>query len=141
MHRQSLGSPGSKHLNSHGVIVEARDDGSVATLLFADSSASNYDEDDEERKSLKRLGKAEKYVHLIPLLTVLCYLILYLSSHHPTDNDLAQFNGFNGFSKPIESGVAAIEKSNVLAIRSLRNLREIDTDSSKRRFHRKIADF
>nr|GMD81116.1 Cysteine-rich venom protein like [Ipomoea batatas] len=131
MHRQSLGSPGSKHLNSHGVIVEARDDGSVAT----------YDEDDEERKSLKRLGKAEKYVHLIPLLTVLCYLILYLSSHHPTDNDLAQFNGFNGFSKPIESGVAAIEKSNVLAIRSLRNLREIDTDSSKRRFHRKIADF
>ncbi|XP_019190885.1 PREDICTED: uncharacterized protein LOC109185355 [Ipomoea nil] len=132
MHRQSLGSPGSKHLNnSHGVIVEARDDGgSVATF-----------HEDEERKSLRRLGKAQKYVHLIPLLTVLCYLILYLSSHHPTENDLAQFNGFNGLSKPIESGVAAIEKSNVLAIRSLRNLREIDMDNSKRRFHRKIADF
>ncbi|CAH9132987.1 unnamed protein product [Cuscuta epithymum] len=153
MHRQSLGSPASKHLNAHGVIVGGRDDGSPAALPATESSHSICDEG-EGRKSLKRVSKAEKYVHLIPLLTVFCFLVLYLSSHRPTENDLAQFNGFKPFLKPkgaIEAesggiadlhGVLEIEKGDVLAIRSLRNLREIDGRmSSKHRFHRKIANF
>ncbi|CAH9080781.1 unnamed protein product [Cuscuta europaea] len=148
MHRQSLGSPGSKNLNGHGVIVGGRDDGFQAALPATESSHSNYDEG-EGRKSLKRVSKAEKYVHLIPLLTVFCFLVLYLSSHRPTENDLAQFNGFKPFQKPKESGgiadlhgVLEIEKTDALAIRSLRNLREIDGRMNSRyRFHRKIANF
>ncbi|RAL52136.1 hypothetical protein DM860_014963 [Cuscuta australis] len=149
MHRQSLGSPGSNHLKSNGVIAGRRESLSAAAVPAAESSPSTFDAD-EGRKSLKRLSKAERFVHLIPLLTVLCFFILYISSHRPTENDLAQFKGFKPFLKPIESGdipadlrgVMNMEKGdNVLAVRNLRDLREIGRKSSKNRLHRKIAGF
>ncbi|VFQ73158.1 unnamed protein product [Cuscuta campestris] len=150
MHRQSLGSPGSNHLKSNGVIAGRRESLSAAAVPAAESSPSTFDAD-EGRKSLKRrLSKAERIVHLIPLLTVLCFFILYILSHRPTENDLAQFKGFKPFLKPIESGdiradlrgVLNLENGdNVLAVRNLRDLREIGRKSSKNRVHRKIASF
>lgn len=143
MHRQSLGSPGSKIHLAHGVvIVGGRDDSAVVTaaesqkIMTKDqaspsSLSNNYDEEDEQvRKSIKALNKslsrAEKYIHLIPVLTFLCFFILYLFSHSPSDkgtlhfnlgiqrnkelvslfscffvSDLAQFHGFEGFAKRI----------------------------------------
>ncbi|KAM3322359.1 hypothetical protein P3S67_003510 [Capsicum chacoense] len=157
MHRQSLGSPASKLHLAHGgiVIVGSRDDSSAAVITAAaeasPSSLSNdYNEEEDEqvRKSVKALNKslsrAEKYIHIIPILTLFCFFILFLFSHNPSDKDLAQFHGFEGFAKLKESSqrVLDIEKDDVLAIRSVRNLQEIDKKATKhRRLHRKLAEF
>ncbi|OIT37358.1 PREDICTED: uncharacterized protein LOC109240892 [Nicotiana attenuata] len=161
MHRQSLGSPGSKLLHPHGVIiVGGRDDSSAVVTAGADSqkimlmkdqaASASLLEDEQVRKSIKSLNKslfrAEKYIHLIPLLTFLCFLILYLSSHNPSDKDLAQFHGFEGFAKPIESAniddeLQRVLEGDVLAIGSIRNLQEIDKQDPNHRLHRKLADF
>ncbi|XP_009763563.1 uncharacterized protein LOC107819063 [Nicotiana tabacum] len=161
MHRQSLGSPGSKLLHPHGVIiVGGRDDSSAVVTVAADSqkimlmkdqaASPSLLEDEQVRKSIKSLNKslsrAEKYIHLIPLLTFLCFLILYLFSHIPSDKDLAQFHGFEGFAKPIESAniddeLQRVLESDVLPIRSISNLQEIDRQDPKHRLHRKLADF
>ncbi|KAK4728286.1 hypothetical protein R3W88_021274 [Solanum pinnatisectum] len=166
MHRQSLSSSGSKLHLAHGVVIigGSRDESAVVTaaesqkIMTKDqaspsSLSNNYDEGEEQvRKSIKALNKslsrAEKYIHLIPVLTFLCFFILYLFSHSPSDKDLAQFQGFEGFTKRIESAnidelqrVLEIEKPEVLAIRSLRNLQEIDRQDAKYRRHRKLADF
>lgn len=103
MHRQSLGSSGSKLHLAHGVVLVggSRDESAVVTAaesqkIMAKDQASpsslsnNYDEGEEQvRKSIKALNKslsrAEKYIHLIPVLTFLCFFILYLFSHSPSD--------------------------------------------------------
>ncbi|XP_015083611.1 uncharacterized protein LOC107026975 [Solanum pennellii] len=167
MHRQSLGSSGSKLHLAHGVVLVggSRDESAVVTaaesqkIMTKDqaspsSLSNNYDEGEEQvRKSIKALNKslsrAEKYIHLIPVLTFLCFFILYLFSHSPSDKDLAQFQGFEGFAKRIESAniddefqrVLETKKPEVLAIRSVRNLQEIDRQDSNHRRHRKLADF
>ncbi|KAJ8568203.1 hypothetical protein K7X08_020925 [Anisodus acutangulus] len=157
MHRQSLGSPGSKLHFAHGVVIVGDRDNSAAVVTAADqaspSLSNNYDEEDEQvRKSIKTLNKslsrAKKYIHLIPVLTFFCFLILYLSSHSPSDKDLAQFHGFEFLAKPIDSAnidelqrVLEIGKADVLAIRNVRNLQEIDRQDPKHRLHRKLADF
>ncbi|XP_049362524.1 uncharacterized protein LOC125827205 [Solanum verrucosum] len=236
MHRQSLGSSGSKLHLAHGVVIVggSRDESAVVTaaesqkIMTKDQASSssslsnNYDEGEEQvRKSIKALNKslsrAEKYIHLIPVLTFLCFFILYLFSHSPSDKDLAQFQGFEGFTKRIgmynahsvsqltfsiyifrfssilplyssihqfnkkkigsqcvshtsqmpcpyfvcsnefsspfcseyaESAnidelhrVLEIENPPVLAIRSTRNLQEINRQDAKHRRHRKLADF
>ncbi|XP_059275638.1 uncharacterized protein LOC132030151 [Lycium ferocissimum] len=144
MHRQSLGSPSSKLHLAGGI-----HDSAVITAATTTAESPSLEEDEQIRKSIKALNKslsrAEKYIHLIPVLTFFCFLILYLSSHNPSDKDLAQFHGYEGFAKPIESAnidelqrVLEIGKGDVLAIRSVRNLQEIDP---KNRLHRKLADF
>ncbi|KAL5178658.1 hypothetical protein HKD37_01G000131 [Glycine soja] len=79
MHRQSLGSPSPK----------------VPKLIT--------DEDDDAPKP-HRLSLSlssppptppHKFVHLIPLLTLLCFFVLYLFSHSPSPSDLNHFTGFN----------------------------------------------
>lgn len=110
MHRQSLGSPGSKLHLAHGVIIVGdRDESAVVTaaethqkIMMKDQASSsslsnNYDEEDEQvRKSIKALNKslsrAEKYIHLIPVLTFLCFFVLYLFSHSPSDKGTLHFN-------------------------------------------------
>ncbi|KAG2680324.1 hypothetical protein I3843_11G096200 [Carya illinoinensis] len=149
MHRQSLGSPVSK-LHGHG---GAKDD----TLIVEEPKRNDdlYDDnDDEEYKASKphRLSLSPpppmpaKYVHFIPLLTLLCFLILYLCSHNPSQSDLAQFHGFKRPAKHIDEindvdRFIDLQKGDVLAIRSLRNLQELEKRSPKSRSHRKHADF
>ncbi|VFQ90920.1 unnamed protein product [Cuscuta campestris] len=133
MHRQSLGSPGSKLHHAQG----GRDDASSAGVTAADSFVAiqvNYAGEDEERKSAKHLSKSEYFVHLIPVLTLICFLILYLSSRTPYENEMAQFRGFKAFPKPedaAETGNAVddfqknvdIGRGDILAIGRPRNLR------------------
>ncbi|RAL39316.1 hypothetical protein DM860_002849 [Cuscuta australis] len=132
MHRQSLGSPGSKLHHAQG----GRDDASSAGVTAADSFVSiqvNYAGEDEERKSAKHLSKSEYFVHLIPVLILICFLILYLSSRTPSENEMAQFRGFKAFPKPedaAETGNAVdnfpkivdIGRGDILAIGRPRNL-------------------
>ncbi|XP_052208981.1 uncharacterized protein LOC127812587 [Diospyros lotus] len=148
MHRQSLGSPGSKH-HSHGGFV-AKEDGLVAEDQKRKDEPSSLADEDKSQKPYKSPARPERLVHIIPLLTVLCFLVLYLSSHDPSQKDLALFNGFKRPSMPTDSTgiddvgrILEIEKGDVLAIRSLRNLQEIGRQGAKakHRLHRKIGDF
>ncbi|XP_059643795.1 uncharacterized protein LOC132285623 [Cornus florida] len=152
MHRQSLGSPGSK-LHNHGVGGGAvkEENLTVEDQNRKDqvSSLINDDEDNKSQKPHKSTLKPERFVHSIPLLVVVCFLVLYLSSHDPSQIDLAaQFNDFNQLSKPLDltesddfGRVLEVKKGDVLAIRSLRNLQEIGKRVPEYRFHRKMGDF
>ncbi|KAM7493908.1 hypothetical protein LguiB_028517 [Lonicera macranthoides] len=192
MQRQSLGSPTSKlHINGVGVAGAKKEENNLRVAedqkrKESPSSHAAGEISDEERKSQKPQKSPSKpetvLIHLIPILTVLCFLILYLSSHDPSQKDLAQFNGFNRISKLIGimplrlscfplffnklfcyfrfahcvlfvfisidtkeiddfGRILEVEKGDVLAIRSQRNLQEIDKSSRGHRVHRKIADF
>ncbi|KAI3822315.1 hypothetical protein L1987_09904 [Smallanthus sonchifolius] len=165
MHRQSLGSPAYK-LHSHGVLFAG--DGVIkndidSNLISEDLQSHRKDKlascsasgaDDEQRKSPKPylqrhilISSSTRLVHLIPLLTFLCFLILYLSSHDPSRKDLAQFTGFTTISSKktvIDSidlddnaggGFLEIEKNDALAIRSMRNLQQ----QERHRLHRKLG--
>ncbi|KAF3449374.1 hypothetical protein FNV43_RR10102 [Rhamnella rubrinervis] len=161
MQRQSLGSPNSK-LHSHGgakedsLIVE--DDLKRKDLPASSSITTDYDYEDDEHKATKRHRlsspppiRAEKFIHFIPVLTLFCFLVLYLCSHSPTQSDLAHFNGFKWPAKriddPAENEIGDIDrfmelpKGDVLTIRSLRNLQGIKKHGPKSRNHRKLADF
>ncbi|TYJ41204.1 hypothetical protein E1A91_A03G004000v1 [Gossypium mustelinum] len=150
MQRQSLGSPTSK-LHIHGgeeitgAIVDdddRRKDSKSRRLTFSASSSSS------SPLLLPSSPKSEKLIHLIPVLTLLCFLILYLNSHSPSQSDLAAFNGFKHSSKHLDSREIGevsrfmeFRRGDVLAIRSQRNLQELDKYIVKSRPHRKVADF
>ncbi|KAK8622076.1 hypothetical protein V6N13_097702 [Hibiscus sabdariffa] len=85
--------------------------------------------------SLTSRPKPEKLIHLIPVLTLLCLLILYINSHSPSQSDLAEFDGFKQSSKYL--GDQLIDSG----IRSLKNLQEADQNVSKSPPHRKSAVF
>ncbi|CAA3010305.1 Hypothetical predicted protein [Olea europaea subsp. europaea] len=131
MHRQSLGSPASK------LHLQILKDESLAS-----ESQNLITEEKSQHKTLKLNPKSpEKYIHFIPILTLFCFLILYLTSHNPSPNDLAQFKHFpksTGSEDEIET-ILKIKNGDILAIRSLKNLEE--NGNRKNRLHRKIADF
>ncbi|KAL1568882.1 hypothetical protein AAHA92_00433 [Salvia divinorum] len=127
MQRQSLGSPSSK-------------DESQSSASTVGGEECQQQEEDELKKLKLKTSMPQSYIHLIPLLTLLCFLILYLSSHNPSLNDLADFNSFKAVSYPAENisesqGILEIEKGDVLAIRSLKQ------EAKHRRLHRKIPHY
>ncbi|PON85381.1 ribosome maturation factor [Trema orientale] len=166
MQRQSLGSPVSK-LHGHGgpkedSIIAELDDNPKRKDLFASSTSSStssvvadYDEDKHKATKPHRLSspppiRPDKFIHLIPLLTLLCFLILFLFSHTPSRSDMAHFKGFKWPPKRLESAeneigdigrFTEVKKGDILAIRSLRNLKEIRKLAPKSRYNRKFADF
>ncbi|PIA58664.1 hypothetical protein AQUCO_00500540v1 [Aquilegia coerulea] len=113
MQRQSLGggSPGSK-LHLQGVGVGGKDD---KKLLIEDEQQQNrkdmvgvaLEEDEEEKKKMidhnrsSLTFRAEKSIHLIPILILFCLLVLYLCSYDPPPKDLIHINGFIRPSKKI----------------------------------------
>ncbi|XP_044465666.1 uncharacterized protein LOC123195867 [Mangifera indica] len=156
MHRQSLGSPVSKPHIHDGVVP--KEDSRVSELVSASSSLTDDDQSKSAKprrfslspppSSLSSHSKSENLVHLIPLITLVCFLVLYLSSHSPSQSDLAQFNGFKRLSTHIESSemedvsrFVELRRGDFLAIRNLRNLQEIEKHPPKNRPHRKIAYF
>ncbi|XP_040989644.1 uncharacterized protein LOC121237124 [Juglans microcarpa x Juglans regia] len=146
MHRQSLGSPVTK-IHGHGA---AKDD----TLIVEDPKRRGGDDDEYKALKPRRLSlsspplpRPEKFVHVIPLLTLLCFLILYLCSHSPSQSDLAQFNGFKRPAKHIDqpTEINDVERyielqKGAVWVRSLRNLQELGKRPPKSRSHRKLAD-
>ncbi|KAK8488614.1 hypothetical protein V6N13_139973 [Hibiscus sabdariffa] len=148
MQRQSLGSSSSK-LRIHG--------GGESSVSDDQKHQVFIDEDDGEDIKPRRFSfspssltsppipKPEKLIHLIPVLTLLCLLVLYINSHSPSQSDLAEFDGFKQSSKYLEIGDVdqlidsgtGSRRGDVLGIRSLKNLQEV----SKSRPHRKLAVF
>lgn len=81
MQRQSLGSPVTK-LQSHGLLSKEDD---LAEEQQKRKVSMVTDEEDNKIDKLKRSPpKPEKLIHLIPILTMLCFLVLYLCSHDPS---------------------------------------------------------
>ncbi|KAG6396918.1 hypothetical protein SASPL_143077 [Salvia splendens] len=132
MQRQSLGSPSSKLVK----------DESQSPSSFLGEECQQQEEEEEQLKKLKpKTPMPQSYIHLIPLLTLLCFLILYLSSHNPSLNDLADFNAISDPAENISEleGIMEIDKGDILAIRSLKNLKL--QEAKHRRLHRKIPHF
>uniref|UniRef100_A0ACD5ZKK2 Uncharacterized protein n=2 Tax=Avena sativa TaxID=4498 RepID=A0ACD5ZKK2_AVESA len=50
----------------------------------------------EEKADKAAGGRAERSIHLIPLLTFLCFLLLFLCSHIPSASDMSSFGGGAG---------------------------------------------
>ncbi|KAI4377983.1 hypothetical protein MLD38_015530 [Melastoma candidum] len=92
------------------------------------------------------LPQHQKFIHAIPLLTILCFLVLFLFSHDPSPSDLAQFKGLKrapdltGTTNNADAGDGggggeAVEVE--VEVGSWRNLQ----GSNKSRINRKFADF
>lgn len=103
MQRQSLGSPVSKlHIHGCGSGGLSKEDVRLTELHPSSSTSPTvYDDDDESKTtkprrfslsppplplslSLSTHSRPEKLVHLIPLLTLFCFFVLYFSSHSPS---------------------------------------------------------
>ncbi|KAM7253755.1 hypothetical protein ACFE04_031437 [Oxalis oulophora] len=166
MQRQSLGSPNLKLISSHagggagaGGILSTPNMITVEHRRDSLSSSSSLDDGDDKSLKPRRFSlfqpsttaatKPENLIHLIPILTLVCFLVLYLSSHNPSQSDLAQFHGFTLPSKHLDSveisvdggGFAELERSQILRIKSIRNLQESTNISPKSKFPRRVADF
>ncbi|KAJ9555183.1 hypothetical protein OSB04_009797 [Centaurea solstitialis] len=117
------------------------------------TAAAAADNDDEHKSQkpyqlkstlLASSSSSSRLVHLIPLLTFLCFLVLYLTSHDPSRRDLGGFTTLSSRKASIDStvdidniGALEIEKSDVLAIRSMRNLQQ--QERHHHRLHRKFG--
>ncbi|KAF7829197.1 Cysteine-rich venom protein like [Senna tora] len=151
MHRQSLGSPSPK-LDCHGGAKEEAVTGEEPKRRDPVSS-SFYDEDDDNARKSRRASspppRTEKLIHLLPILILFCFLVLYLCSHTPSASDMASFTGFKRSPKLFDSAAEmndirqyiSVKRGDILPIRSIRNLHEIGKRLPKSRPHRKFADF
>ncbi|XP_020703166.1 uncharacterized protein LOC110114581 [Dendrobium catenatum] len=88
MQRQSLGSPSSK-LEIHGGsrVVNKEEKRKSGFSPAADSTASTSAEDIKTEKPIRPNMKSERSIHLVPILILLCFTILYLFSHEPSTED------------------------------------------------------
>ncbi|KAL8226955.1 hypothetical protein R6Q57_016787 [Mikania cordata] len=145
MHRQSLGSSASQ-IQCHGVLFSGA--GVIKDDTGNDFISDDHRKDklapcpagavdDEERKSQKTnqqksipVSSSTRLIHLIPILMFFCFLILYLSSHDPSKQDVAQNSGFTTLPSKktaiddTEGGGSMEIEKNVLAIRSMMNLQQ-----------------
>ncbi|KAJ1280415.1 hypothetical protein BS78_04G230800 [Paspalum vaginatum] len=93
MHRplSSLASSPKQHQHQHqhqqqDNVFGIGGDAAQAMAVTEDESAAHSKAD---RARLAR----ERTIHLIPLLTFLCFLLLFLCSHDPTPSDMSSFAG------------------------------------------------
>ncbi|KAH9606103.1 hypothetical protein KSS87_017743 [Heliosperma pusillum] len=164
MQRQSLGSPSREKLviSTDDDVLKSDDqrrrDSSPSSFSSSSSSAIVVTDDGEFKtekphRSQSQSPSPENFIHLIPILIVFCFVVLYLSSHDPSPQDLAQFHGFK-FKHPeeitemkeieeVNKNNKQLKRSKAFAIRSLTNLQEeiMQIDSSNARSHRKLGDF
>ncbi|WOL05587.1 hypothetical protein Cni_G14316 [Canna indica] len=114
MQRQSLGSPTSK------IQLSAAAGGGGAT-----SRAARPDEEEiKAEKQIRCTPKVEKSIHLVPLLTLLCLLILFLISHDPSSEDMEVFGGGSGGVMRYDDAKAVAGAERASAIHSNRRLKE-----------------
>ncbi|KAL8159300.1 hypothetical protein V2J09_000837 [Rumex salicifolius] len=161
MQRQSLGSPSSK-LHGHGRLTAVESPAaspSSSTPSVPPVNVPRLGAVDDDELKLDKVNRRrslsppflpvtpEKLIHFVPIITLLCFLVLFLFSHEPTPTDLADFNGFKNpmklsDSREIDDFERVLEKGETLANRSLRNLKEFRNEGNRKsNSHRKLADF
>ncbi|CAN6240727.1 unnamed protein product [Urochloa humidicola] len=73
---------------------------SAMPKLLPEEAAAGGDDDDVEAKPEKvpapRPSGMERSVHLIPLIIVLCFLLVFLCSHDPSPSDMSSFGNKAG---------------------------------------------
>ncbi|XP_010933435.1 uncharacterized protein [Elaeis guineensis] len=137
MQRQSLGAPGAKlQVNGNGGGGEREERRKSAAGVAA--AAVAVEEDIKVEKLIRSSSRMERSIHLIPLLTVLCLLLLYLISHDPTPKELEILGGdahllFQNAGSATEIG-RNIGTGGITAIRSHRGLKE-----ARKIRHRKLG--
>ncbi|CAI0470952.1 unnamed protein product [Linum tenue] len=152
MQRQSLGSPVSK-LHFHGGSDDAEVcDNSATSSLSPPPPSLLLDSDDRRLKTAKlpsrRLSTSasssssptptpEKLIHLIPIILLSCFLILYLASNNPSQSTSIEID-----SAVADSKLGELRAREVMPIRSFRNLHETAARDARRMSssqHRKFA--
>ncbi|XP_073001908.1 uncharacterized protein [Typha latifolia] len=131
MQRQSIGSPGSKIQIKGGVFT-----GGAAAAV---SEAEAEEEEVKAEKPIRSSLRADRSIHLIPLLTIICFLVLYLLSHDPSPNDLASFGIGARLLDAKAVSVAEIGRHDVSGVAAaVRNNRGLKEEEGKLR-HRKLG--
>ncbi|CAL5030273.1 unnamed protein product [Urochloa decumbens] len=73
---------------------------SAMPKLLPEEAGGGVDDDDVEAKPEKapapRSSGMERSVHLIPLIIVLCFILLFLCSHDPSPSDMSSFGKKSG---------------------------------------------
>ncbi|CAL1399492.1 unnamed protein product [Linum trigynum] len=162
MQRQSLGSPVSK-LHFHGGSDDTEGCDNSGTSSLSPPPSLLLDSDDRRLKTAKlpsrRLSTSasssssptptpEKLIHLIPIILLSCFLILYLVSNNPSQSNSPEFIRLkHTASIEIDSAVAdsklgELRAREVMPIRSFRNLQETAPRDARRMSssqHRKFA--
>uniref|UniRef100_A0A0A9ET89 Uncharacterized protein n=1 Tax=Arundo donax TaxID=35708 RepID=A0A0A9ET89_ARUDO len=84
MHRQLCLSPGPKQ-------QEAGSGSDAAQQMAVPEESAPNSKADRARST-----REERPIHLIPLLTFFCFLLLFLCSHDPSPSDMSSFGGGGG---------------------------------------------
>ncbi|XP_074563918.1 uncharacterized protein LOC141820497 [Curcuma longa] len=109
MHRQSLGSPGPK------LHISGMEDNRKSLVGGSGGHPHEPSMEAVEDKVIRTSSRSERSIHLIPIFTILCLLVLYLLSHEPQssliqDSDLKSINGWGLRSDPAWVTEKASEK-------------------------------
>ncbi|EPS65138.1 hypothetical protein M569_09647 [Genlisea aurea] len=106
--------------------------------LVGSPSSEQIPSEEEMKRPKPRNDSPEIYIHLIPLLTLLCFLLLFLSSHKPSEKDLAEFKAFSlSSSSSSESGNV---KEDTSWAENFDKFAEVDA-AKHRLLHRKMVGF
>ncbi|KAF7010897.1 hypothetical protein CFC21_025265 [Triticum aestivum] len=62
--------------------------------VFADEEgAKDLEAKPEKAPAVRPPAVTERSVHLVPLIVVLCFVVLFLCSHVPSPSDMSSFGG------------------------------------------------
>ncbi|PWZ15661.1 hypothetical protein Zm00014a_018423 [Zea mays] len=95
MHRQlSLSaSPKQQQPPPDGTSTGGGDAAAKAMAAAEDESSASHS---SSKASRGWSARDERAIHLVPLLTFLCFLLLFLCSHDPSPADMSSFAGGGG---------------------------------------------
>ncbi|XBJ04305.1 hypothetical protein VPH35_023259 [Triticum aestivum] len=69
--------------------------------VFADEEErEDLEAKPEKAPAVRPSAATERSVHLVPLIVVLCFVVLFLCSHVPSPSDMSSFRGKAGGRKP-----------------------------------------
>ncbi|TKW41035.1 hypothetical protein SEVIR_1G287400v4 [Setaria viridis] len=89
--RQQQGQQDDGSGSGIGIGIGIGGDAAQAMAVGEDESAS-HSKADRARSAMRE----ERAIHLIPLLTFVCFLLLFLCSHDPSASDMSSFAGGGG---------------------------------------------
>ncbi|CAN6280325.1 unnamed protein product [Urochloa humidicola] len=92
MHRQHSLSASPKQQQEDGSGSGGGGDAAHPMMAFTEDESASHSKAADRARS----AREERAIHLIPLLTFLCFLLLFLCSHDPSASDMSSFTGGGG---------------------------------------------
>ncbi|KAF7003511.1 hypothetical protein CFC21_018812 [Triticum aestivum] len=59
-----------------------------------------FEDEGEDLEAKPEKAPAVRSVHLVPLIVLLCFVVLFICSHVPSPSDMSSFGGKAGGRKP-----------------------------------------